>query len=339
MSTAAHPPGRSAGRIDWAPVIGLIDRGRRFHVLTHVNPDGDALGSQLGLRRFLEARGKEVVTTGCEPVPARYAFLDRGELSECRRSVPAGIDAVFLLDAGEWTRIGCPTCPSRDAAAPKVYIDHHPLRPGVRADQLIVVPSFSSTAEMVLDLVLAAGGPLTRAIAEPLYVGLVTDTGLFSYRNASPDAHRAAATLLEAGADARTIHAALYEGDSAGRLRLEGEALRRLRLSADGRLAWLSVSSAEMTAAGVPAAEMEGFVDLLRPLGSADVFVAFWETSPGRVRASVRSRGDVPVNDVAETLGGGGHPFAAGFEADGDLEEVVRRAVAAFEALLACEGR
>jgi phosphoesterase RecJ-like protein len=320
-------------RIDWTPVLDLIERGSRFLILTHVHPDGDALGSQLGLRRFLESLGKEVRTTGCGAVPLKYRFLDRNELSVCNQSVPDALDAVFLLDAGEWIRLGCATCRAREAPATKIYIDHHPLRPGVRADHLIVEPRFSSTAEMILDLILSSGRPLTPEIAEPLYVGIVTDTGGFSYGNSTGSAHRAAALLVEQGLDVRRITNFIYHQSTLSRLHLIGVALQRLAHS-DAGVAWTFVTYEEMTTFDVGTDEMEGFIDIVRTLRETEIFIVFWQTASDQVKASIRSRGRVAINLMAENLGGGGHPYAAGFTSRDGIEIVVERTVAAAERLL-----
>lgn len=323
----------SPARIDWRPILDLIERGSRFLVMTHIHPDGDALGSQLGLRRFLESLGKEVLATGCGAVPVKYRFLDRNELRVCGRSAPDDLDAIFLLDAGEWTRLGCESCQAREALTTKVYIDHHPLRPGIRADHLVVEPRFSSTAEMILDLILASGHPLTPAIAEPLYVGIVTDTGGFSYGNSTASAHRAAALLVEQGLDVRRITSHIYHQSSLARLRLIGVTLQRLEQTAAG-VAWSFVTHEEMTAHGVGADELEGFIDIIRTMRETEIFIIFWQPAADRVKTSIRSRGRVAINLLAESLGGGGHPFAAGFASPAPIKDVIRLTVEAADRLL-----
>ncbi len=318
---------------DWSAVVDAIRAGQSFIVCTHVTPDGDALGSQLGLLRALRVLGKKAVALADAPPPEKYAFLDHGEIT-VTATLPAA-DTVIVLDIAQWRRIGTHAEALKRAGARRLIIDHHPQVPDPAATVAVIDTEFSSTAELVADLLRALDVPLTAAIAEPLYVGIVTDTGRFSYGNGLVRAHRVAADLLTTGIDARGIDDRIYHRSTLPRLKLIGRALERLRTAADGRIAHTFLTQADLQAHGVTAGDLEGFIDVIRTLRDAEIFLIFFETAPGVVKGSVRSRGTVPVVRLAEKLGGGGHEFAAGFAGSGTVAGLTARALALAEGLLA----
>lgn len=318
---------------DWSAVTAAIRAGRSFIVCTHITPDGDAIGSQLGLVRALRALGREAVALADAPPPEKYAFLDRGEIT-VTEALPAA-DTVIVLDIAQWRRIGKHAAALKHTGERRLIIDHHPQVPDPAATVAVIDTEFSSTAELVADLLRALELPLTPDITEPLYVGIVTDTGRFSYGNGLARAHRVAADLLTTGLDARAIDDRIYHRSSLSRLKLIGRALERLRTAADGRIAHTFLTQADLAAHGLTPGDFEGFIDVIRTLRDAEIFLIFFEVADGRIKGSVRSRGAVAVARLAEKLGGGGHEFAAGFACSGTVADCQARAVALAEGLLA----
>ncbi len=310
----------------------LAEPGRRFLVGTHRNPDGDAIGSMLGMARALRAAGADARAWHAEPasVPEELAFLlAPGE--DVATGVPPDSRELTMvaLDCASAHRL-CDEPPGRLAGL-VVNVDHH--HDNTRFGHINLVDgAASSTAELVLRILDRLGLPLTPEVAEPLYVGLVTDTGRFSYANTTPDAHRAAARLIEAGADATGVYRRLYEDLPMARMHLLGRALARAGAELDGRLVVVTLTLDDLEATGTN--DTEGIVEALRATRGAEVAVLLRQL-PGAdgFRASLRASSDrVDVSVLARQEGGGGHRAAAGFTAHraaDDILDDLRRGVAA----------
>jgi phosphoesterase RecJ-like protein len=311
---------------DFAAVIDALRDNDRFLVVTHENPDGDALGSMLGMTLGLREVGKDVVMhlAGDAPLPAEFAFLP---LDELRRDLPDDLDERVLLavDCANVRRIG----PGRDAidgAQLVVDVDHHHDNSRFGNANLIVADA-SSTAEIVRDLLAGLGVGLTPEIAEALYVGLVTDTGRFQYANTSPKALRLAAELVEAGADVHGIFRNVYETVQIAKLKLLGRALERAQVYEGGRLVVSYLLRGDFAAVGAVEPYSEGIIDYLRQAEGAELVALIREppTDGGPMhRISLRSSKDeVDVSAIARQQGGGGHRQAAGFSSEQSIEEIV----------------
>ena len=318
-------------------VLAVADAIRshdRFVVVAHENPDGDALGSLLGMTLGLRALGKDAVMylAGDAPLPGEYAFLDLADLS---RSLPGDLDERVLLavDCANERRIGESREPV-DRAAFVIDVDHHHDN-SLFGDVNMVVADASSTAEMVRDVLAELGVPLTSEIAEALYVGLVTDTGRFQYTNTTPKALRLAAELVEAGADVHGIFRNVYETVQFAKLKLLARALERAQVYAGGRLVVSFLLKADFGEVGAEEPYSEGIIDYLRAVEGSEMVALIREPprddGPAR-RISLRSSHDeVDVSAIASERGGGGHRQAAGFSSDepiADIVEFLRQAFA-----------
>jgi phosphoesterase RecJ-like protein len=299
----------------------LIDEGRRFIVASHQNPDGDAIGSMLGMGRALAAAGRDVVLwhPDPDPVPADLAFL-LAPRERIRVDPPddAAERTLLALDCASAARLG--DRPPAELAGLVVNVDHH--HDNTRfGDVNLVDGRASSTAELVLRLLRAAGLPLTRDVAEPLYVALVTDTGRFGYANATPEAHRAAAELIEAGVEPAPVSRRLYEERPLASVLLLGRALAGARALLDGRLVLGVLAEADFAAAGTD--DTEGIPEALRGVRGAEVAALAREVPEGW-RVSLRAAGEaVDVSAIVRETGGGGHRAAAGGTFPGSLEELL----------------
>ena len=293
-------------------------------MVTHENPDGDALGSMLGAKLGLDALGKDAVMylSGSVPLPAEFHFLP---LDGLLRDLPADIEGRVLLavDCANERRIG----PEPDAVARAelvVNVDHHHDNSRFGAVNLIVDDA-SSTAEIVRDILGELAVSLTPEIAEALYVGLVTDTGRFQYTNTTPKALRLAAELVEAGADVHDIFRHVYETVQFAKLKLLARALERAELYEGGRLVVSYLLRDDFSQVGAEEPFSEGIIDSLRAVEGSEMVALIREPprDEGPARISLRSsRDEVDVSAIARERDGGGHRQAAGFSSDESIAEI-----------------
>jgi phosphoesterase RecJ-like protein len=316
---------------DVKSVADAIRENDRFLVVTHENPDGDALGSMLATALGLRALGKDVVMylSGNAPTPAEYRFLDLGDV---QRELPADLDqrVVLAVDSANERRIGEENT-GVDRAKLVVNVDHHHDNSRF-GDVNLIVAEASSTSEIVRDILGELGVALTPEIAAALYVGLVTDTGRFQYTNTTPKALRLAAELVEAGADVHGIFQHVYETVQFSKLKLLARALERAQLFEGGGLVVSYLLKEDFGAVGAEEPYSEGIIDSLRAVEGSEMVALIREPprneGPAR-RISLRSSHDeVDVSAIARKLGGGGHRQAAGFSSElpiSDIVEFLRR--------------
>jgi phosphoesterase RecJ-like protein len=310
-----------------ADVAAALRAASSFVVVTHENPDGDALGSMLGLTLGLRALGKEAVMylAGDSPLPGEYRFL---ELDEVTHALPpdASERVLVAVDCASERRIGPDPAPLR-AVKQVIDIDHHHDNSRFGAINLIV-PDASSTAEIVRDVLAALDVPLSAEIAEPLYVGLVTDTGRFQYSNTTPKSLRLAAELVEAGADVHGIFRHVYETVQFAKLKLLARALDRAETYEGGRLVVSYLLKDDFGAVGAEEPYSEGIIDYLRAVEGSEMVALIREPprtdGPAR-RISLRSSHDeVDVSAIARLADGGGHRQAAGFSSELPIPDIIR---------------
>ena len=297
-----------------AEVAEVLARpGERFVVTSHHNPDGDAIGSLLGLARALRAAGQDVVLAHPDspPVPSDLTFMVApGEVFLDAPPADVGERVLVAVNCATEGRMWAE--PLHEAARMVVNIDHH--QDNTRFGDLnLIAPFASSTAEVIQGILAAAGWPLTREIADALYVGMVTDTGRFGYANTSPGTHRAAAALIEAGVDPAAMSRRLYEEQPLDRLLLMGRALERARRLAGGRMLAAVLTEDDFAAAGGD--DTEGIVEVMRGVRGVRAAALVREAGPeGSYRVSLRTADPaIDVSVIAREEGGGGHRAAAGF--------------------------
>ena len=292
---------------------------------THVSPDGDALGSLLGLGLALRAAGRDVrmLIAGTDPWPPEYDFLP---LDLIERQEPGDLAGrtLWALDCGSAARMAVPEGAGERAAA-VVNVDHH--HDNTRFGDLVLVdPDAACTAQIVHALLLAAGFAVPPEAAEALYVGLVTDTGRFQYPNTDPAALRLAADLVAGGVQPARLFSAIWEREPLAKKRLLGLALERARPALGGRLLTTTLSREDFETTGASEPESDGVIDHLRAVAGVEVAAVIRETlrdGAGRRKVSLRARdGGADVSAIARKRGGGGHRGAAGFESDDSPEAI-----------------
>jgi phosphoesterase RecJ-like protein len=298
----------------------------RFLLTTHEGPDGDALGSLLGMHHLLGQLGKDSVMFLAAkefPLPIEYRFLP---LEEVFHEPPADVAdrSIIFLDCGNIDRM--PVDFLQRVSNHVINIDHHHDNTRFGDVNLVDVEA-SCTAEIVYELALLLGADITPEIASALYVGLVTDTGKFMYENTNARTHRVAAALIEAGVDVDDTYRRLYEHVPLEKLHLVARALEGIERHCDGLLVVTSITTEDYEATGADEAMTEGIIDHLRSVEGAKVAAVIRDLgSRGRAahKVSLRSsEGDVDVSAIARKRGGGGHVRAAGFSTDTPLEELI----------------
>ena len=307
-------------------VLERIRADASFVVATHENPDGDALGSLLGMHGLLTALGKSsemFISESDLPLPREYRCP---ALEHALQSAPADIGerTVVMLDCGNIDRNPAAVL---QHGAHLLNIDHHHDNTHFGTLNLID-PSASCTAEIVWDLMHGLQVAPTAAMAEALYIGLVTDTGRFMYENTGPRAHRMAAELIAVGVDVAAVNTRLYEEMPQAKLTLLGIALERIQRFDAGELTLVAVDAEDFARAGAEESLSEGIVDHLRSIEATKVAVLIRElTAPensGKRKVSLRATGnDVDVSAIARTQGGGGHRRAAGFSTTLDVADLI----------------
>ncbi len=300
-------------------ILEAIERNHSFLVTTHENPDGDAVGSSLGLAQFLRNAGKEVIVHFKDPVPELYRFLPL--LDEVSSTVPdRSYDICFVLDVGEFRRAGTAvtTCTTIGSF---INIDHHITRDLFGAINYIDSGA-AATGVMIYRIIKASGQTLDHDTAICLYTALVTDTGSFKYSNSNPEAFAVAGELISTGLDVWNITEHLYESQPPERLKLLTEALATLVISPRGDVASVTVTLDMYGRTGGNSELTDGFVNYPRSVRGVEVAIFFREMEPGLFKVGFRSKGKVSVATLAALFGGGGHHNAAGCNVAGSIEEV-----------------
>ena len=294
---------------------------QRFAVLSHVRPDGDALGSQLALALSLKKLGKDVRIWNEEGVLEKYGFLPRAELLTKPPAAPEDVDVIVALDTAIQNRLGITLAAVRSSKL-CINIDHHPSNPEY-GDIVYIDPNSPATGQILFELIKSEKLPIDSDIATNLYVAISTDTGSFQYPNTTARTFEIAAALVHEGVDVGRISQLTYENYPRRRIELLRDLLGTMRFHGDYRIASFSLSLAVAKNLGVLPEDNEGLIDHLRAIRGVIVAVFFEELSDGKVRVSMRSKTEkVNVCAICEKFGGGGHVLAAGARVKGTLGDV-----------------
>jgi phosphoesterase RecJ-like protein len=301
-----------------------LREGVRFAVLSHVRPDGDALGSQLALGLSLKQLGKDVRIWNEDGMLEKYSFLPSANLLTKPAGDPEDVDVAIALDTAIQNRLGT-GLPAVRSAKVWINIDHHPSNPGY-GDLVYINPKAPATGQILFELIKSEKLPIDPAIAENLYVAISTDTGSFQYPNTTARTFEIAAELVRAGVDVGRVSQLTYENYPRRRTELLRDLLGTMRFEANDRVASFSLSLATAKKLGVLPEDNEGLIDHLRAIRGVIVAVFFEELPDGKVRVSMRSKNEeVNVCAICEKFGGGGHVLAAGARVRGALAEVEKK--------------
>lgn len=322
------------------PLIPLLLAYDRFVLTTHVNPDGDALGSELALASWLTTRGKDVTIINCSDTLAVYRFLDPDGTAvttydpHTHDPMLANADVIILVDANHPDRTRQMADAFTRSPALKVCIDHH-LDPGTFANHYFIDSDATSTGELLYRLLdFEHDRAMPAGCARALYCAIMTDTGSFRFPRTDPAIHRIVAHLLEAGADPVEIYNEVYNRWTTGRIRLLGETLSSLTLTGNDRIASVAITRAMLAATGTTEEDTDNFTSYPMSIRGVEVGIVFVEVPEG-TKMSFRSHGEIPVNLLAREFGGNGHKNASGARVAGvRIPELLPKVLAAAEKYL-----
>jgi len=300
-------------------IVSEIRDKQSFLITTHESPDGDAVGSSLGLASFLRRIGKDVCVHFCDPVPELYRSLP-GAVDVCPHIPERDFDVAFVLDIGDVSRAGKVFCDFKRAGS-TINLDHH-LNCGQFGNINLIDSTAAATGILVYRIVREYGYSFDLDTALCIYIAIITDTGSFRYSNANREAFTVAGEMIECGVNAWDVAELLYENQPRKRLELLGKALPTLEFVCGGQAASLTVTNDMYAATGANAELTDGFVNYPRSVHGVEVAIFFRQLAENRYKVGFRSKGKVNVAGYAESFGGGGHHNAAGCTLDGSLEEV-----------------
>ncbi len=308
-------------------IAAALGPGRSVALTTHVNADGDGLGSEVALWHLLTARGMAVAIANPTPIPGRFAFLvpDGADRSARAAATIEAADVAIVLDISDLSRLGDLAPAVRKTRGATVCIDHHVSPGSLPSGPRLVAPEAAATAELVFDLARALGWEVTPEAARAMYVGILTDTGGFRFANTTPRVLHVAAALLETGLDPESIYEQVYSSAPEGRIRLTAEVLGTLVVEPDVGLAWVTVPPDALARHGATADDLDGIVEFPRSVAGVRLALLFRQLANGRIKISFRSLGSVDAAELALQFGGGGHRKAAGAAVAGSLGEVQGR--------------
>ncbi len=328
-----------AGGSQMKPHPKIIDRileairdSRTICVAGHIRPDGDCVGSQLGLTLALRNEGKKVVCWNEDATPQKYEFLDPNHILQ-RPKRGLKFDCVIATDAASFERLGSV---ARCITQRKTFIniDHHQSNTRYADVNWVSAPA-PSTGELIFRLLKAAKWPITRPIADCLFTAVSTDTGSFQYPNTRPGTYHVAGELVRRGADLARICDEVYQSYPLSRARLLRHIYSHFRLTHENQIAYFWLKKADFARSGAASSDSEGLIDHIRAIAPVVVACVFEELEPELTRISLRSKSEkVNVNDVAAQFGGGGHPAAAGARIAGRPLSVQRKVISAIKKAL-----
>ncbi|UCD38176.1 MAG: bifunctional oligoribonuclease/PAP phosphatase NrnA [Fidelibacterota bacterium] len=308
----------------WKAFDQAVQSAGRILLSTHENPDGDGIGAQLAFCEHLKSIGKECRVLNCTDVPTIYRFLDpHGWLEVYDREADeewlAGCDLAILFDLGDFRRLRAVGGGLRRHQITMASIDHHP-QSGFEEyggqlpyTHLILNYSAPSAGTLVWQYLSDyRSEPITMTMAQALYTALITDTGSFRYDNTDESAHLMAIDMIKLGIQPYKVHRRVYEQRERSQVRLLGVLTNHLKYAGDGRIGWCALTQEMLKDVQATREDVDGFSDFIRTIKGVEVAALFTEVDVGKTKVNLRSKGNLAINDVAEKLGGGGHPFASG---------------------------
>jgi phosphoesterase RecJ-like protein len=296
-------------------IAEIIKHAEKISVISHKDPDGDAVGSQLGLALALEKEGKEVYSYNVGEVPEYLFFLPGSGTVKIYNGEDLSDSLVIFVDCADRNRPGIQL-----PEGITINIDHHVSNDNFAMYNYIDTKS-ASTGEIIYKLIREMGIELDKNIATCLYTAVSTDTGSFMYSNTTADTHLIAAELINNGADTDGLRENFFEGVSLKRFKLTKYAYQEVNFACDNLLAWIKIPYSFIREIGAKEEETEGVVGHIRNIKDVEVALLLKEREDGKIKGSLRSKKMIDVSKIAEIFGGGGHKRAAGFELSGTLEE------------------
>ena len=302
--------------INYSKLFELLKLHNKFIITCHVNPDADAIGSEIAVAEILKQLGKKFVIINTSSIPYNLEFLNAKNFikkfdEKKHLKFFKNFDAAIFLDHNDLRRTVRMEKYFREFTGTKICIDHH-LQPENFTKYKFLDKTKSSTGEIILDFILSQSEiKLTKKIAQALYAAIMTDTGSFRFPKTTAELHRKVAILLEHGVKPYDVFDKIYAQDKISRNKLLGEALSSLKLSDSGKISYMTITQRDLKKAKADEAEVDGFINFGLSISGVKVALLFFELKDG-VKISLRSKGNISVNKLAKQFGGGGHKNAAG---------------------------
>jgi len=305
----------------------IIREHEKFIITTHLNPDGDALGAEVAMAEYLRYLKKTVHIINISKTPKNYAFLDEEQEfihfdKEKHQDLLRNADVFIILDISDWGRLQEIGEIMRESQSPTICIDHHHVNYQF-ADVDLICEEASSTGELLFEFLEKVNFPLTSRAAIALYTCILTDTGSFRFSNTTSRTHFVASKLLEHSIDTKEIYSLVYEQNTRSKMALLGDALINLHYEFGGKLAWFALTKEMFEKHNASVWDTEGFPEIPRTIEGVEVSLMFTEINDADIKISLRSKGRIVINQVAQKFGGGGHHFAAGAQVKKPLDELV----------------
>jgi len=317
----------------WTQIIETVSANRQFIISSHLNPDCDALGSELALAYHLINLDKEVTILNTDPLIPDYQFLDPDHLIEQftghdhQLSLISKAEVIMVVDAsGGWHRLGKVGDVLAKSPAVSICIDHHP-NDKLFTDIAVIDTNVIAAAELIFDLIITMGGRITELMAQALYAAILTDSGSFRFAKTSPQTHRITARLLEYGADPSQVYHRLYQQQPLPRVQLKGYLLKNIKLAGNGQVAYIGLDANTLAAYETDPLDLHSFSNLAQEIRGVKIAILAVELPTSQIKLSLRSDGTIPINTLAAEFGGGGHPPAAGATVSGSLSTIINQVV------------
>ncbi len=318
-------------------ITRLVEAASTIAVCAHTSPDGDALGSELALVELIERTWPEKRVTALladqDVVPRIYQFLPGADRLVCASEYREDPDLFFCVDLSHPDRLSEARAVLERSGSVAV-IDHHPSS-GRFWDAGVVRCDAAAAGVIVAEYATHVAGGLTPTMAQCLLCALVTDTGCFQYQNTNGEAFEVASMLVDAGANPSDVALNVYQSDRLAYLHLSATVMGRITTFEQGKIAYSYATAADLGASGVPVAECDGLVDIVRRVDGCEVALFLKEIPGGKVRGNLRAKSDRDISAVAREMGGGGHPAAAGFTVEGDIDQALSAVLPKLRALYA----
>lgn len=314
------------GKVNYSKIEQIISENEKIFISTHINPDGDSLGSAFAMYHYLKKLGKDCRIINHSEVPLVYSFLNEkeifNEISDENIAFIKNADLGIILDIGDFYRLGEVANTIESTTVETINIDHHPLTENDFFTHNFINLDASSVGEILYSYFSSLGSDIIdKEMMLGIYSAVLTDTGSFRFSNTNQLSHEIAVDAIKMGINISEIYQNIYENSSVSRIKLLGNVIQKLNFDCNGELLWFSLNNDMVKEVDGTNQDFDGFTDFFRGIQGVEIALMLYDLK-GKVRLSFRSKGKYKVNNVAKKMGGGGHPFAAAALVDGEFSDV-----------------
>ena len=314
------------GKVNYSKIEQIISENEKIFISTHINPDGDSIGSAFAMYHYLKNLGKDCRIINHSEVPLVYSFLNEkeifNEISDENIAFIKNADLGIILDIGDFYRLGEVANIIESTTVETINIDHHPLTENDFFTHNFINLDASSVGEILYSYFSSLGSDIIdKEMMLGIYSAVLTDTGSFRFSNTNQLSHEIAVDAIKMGINISEIYQNIYENSSVSRIKLLGNVIQKLNFDCNGELLWFSLNNDMVKEVDGTNQDFDGFTDFFRGIQGVEIALMLYDLK-GKVRLSFRSKGKYKVNNVAKKMGGGGHPFAAAALVDGEFSDV-----------------